>query len=339
MHLVLDRLRSAGAGPRHEQRLLRTWLAGKPLASAVHSRELPFPRSLLAALPEIELELDAIAAVSSEHAGEDGSVRLLSSLADGQAVESVLLLRDGLCVSSQVGCAVGCVFCMTGLSGLLRQLRSAEIVAQVVSARRRRIVRRVVFMGMGEPSHNLDAVLEAITLLGTHGDIGHKNLVFSTIGDRRVFERLLENEVRPALAISLHTTDAKLREELVPRGARMDPARLIALADDYARAVGHPIQYQWTLIEGVNDSDAELERLTELMQGRRGIVNLIPYNTVHGLDFKRPSIDRARKMSQHLHQHGVLCKLRRSAGQDVDGACGQLRARAAQPDQRVHSRA
>ncbi len=327
MQAILERIRSAGAGPRHEQRLLRTWLAGKPLGYAASRPDLAFSRALTAALPAIEGELDALARVMSEHAGEDGSMRLLLALADGQTVESVLLPRDGLCVSSQVGCAVGCVFCMTGRSGLLRQLTSAEIVAQVVIARRIRKVWRVVFMGMGEPSHNLVAVLEAITLLGTHGDIGHKNLVFSTIGDRRIFQRLLENEVKPALAISLHTTDAKLREELVPRGTRMDPAELISLADDYARATGHPIQYQWTLIEGVNDTDAELERLTELMQGRHGLVNLIPYNTVDGLPWKRPSIDRARRMSQHLHQHGVLCKLRRSAGQDVEGACGQLRAR------------
>ncbi len=307
--------------------MLRTWLAGRPLNSASTGHDLSFSRSLLEALPAIEAELEALVHVSSEHLGEDGSMRLLLALADGQTVESVLLMREGVCVSSQVGCAVGCVFCMTGRSGLLRQLRSAEILAQVVVARRRRKVRRVVFMGMGEPSHNLNAVLEAITLLGTHGDIGHKNLIFSTIGDRRVFQRLLENDVQPALAVSLHTTDANLREELVPRGTRMDPAELIALADDYANAVGHPIQYQWTLIEGVNDTQPELERLTELMQGRYGLVNLIPYNTIEGLDFKRPSVDRARAWSHYLHQHGVLCKLRRSAGQDVDGGCGQLRAR------------
>lgn len=325
---VLERIRAAGARPKHETRLLRAWLAGKALSAPMSRTDQPFPRSLIEALPAIEAELDAIARVESEHPGEDGSSRFLLALSDGKTVESVLLMRDSLCISSQVGCAVGCVFCMTGRSGLLRQLESREMVAQVVLARRRRLVRRVVFIGMGEPSHNLTNVLAAITVLGTYGEVGHKNIVFSTIGDPRVFERLLANPVRPALAISLHTTDARLRAELVPRGPRFDPADLIARADEYARAVGHPIQYQWTLIEGVNDSDAELERLTELMQGRHGLVNFIPYNTVDDLPYRRPSIDRARKMSQHLHQHGVLCKLRRSAGQDVDGACGQLRARA-----------
>ena len=128
----------------------------------------------------------------------------------GQTVESVLLPRDGVCVSTQVGCAVGCVFCMTGRDGLLRQLGSAEIVAHVFLARARRPIRRVVFMGMGEPAHNLDNVLDAIELLGTAGAIGHKNLVFSTVGDRRVFERLPQCDVKPALALSLHTTRACL---------------------------------------------------------------------------------------------------------------------------------
>ena len=327
MHVLVERLRKAGALPRHEARILRAWLCGQDLAVVGHTRDLRPKQTLLDELPAIQAEWDAIARIDSEHAGADGSLRCLHALQDGQTIESVLLLREGLCISSQVGCAVGCTFCMTGRSGLIRQLASREMLAQVALARRRRPVRRVVFMGMGEPSHNLTNVLEAITALGTHGELGHKNIVFSTVGDPRVFERLLTNPVKPALAVSLHTTDAALRAQLVPRGPRYEPADLIAASDDYARSVGHPIQYQWTLIEGVNDSDAELRRLTELMRGRHGIVNFIPYNTVDGLDYRRPSIDRARAMSRHLHQHGILCKLRRSAGQDVEGACGQLRAR------------
>jgi 23S rRNA (adenine2503-C2)-methyltransferase len=327
MQRVLELLRDAGAGPQHEKRLLRAWLLGKPLSDVTKARDLQLKKSLLEALPTIQRELDGIVRVESEHPGADGSLRFLLALHDDKSVECVLLLRDGVCISSQVGCAVGCVFCATGRSGLLRQLTSREMLAQVVLARRRRLVRRVVFMGMGEPSHNLGNVLEAITALGQHGDTGHKSLVFSTVGDPRVFERLLANPVKPMLAISLHTTKADLRAQLVPRGPRFDPAELIAAADDYARAVGHPVQYQWTLIEGVNDGDDELERLTELMRGRYGVVNFIPYNDVEDLPYKRPSIDRARAMSHHLHRHRILCKLRRSAGQDVDGACGQLRAR------------
>ncbi|HEY1077666.1 MAG TPA: hypothetical protein VGE51_13330, partial [Fontimonas sp.] len=216
-----------------------------------------------------------------------------------------------------------------GRSGLIRQLGSAEIVAQVVLARRRRPVRKVVFMGMGEPAHNLDAVLEAIELLGTLGAIGHKNLVFSTVGDRRVFERLGLGPVKPALALSLHTTDAALREQLLPRAPRIALDELVALGDDYARRTGYPIQYQWTLLDGINDSAAELDGIVRLLKGRYAVLSLIPYNAVDELPFRRPDADRARSIARELHRRGVLTKLRQSAGQDVDGGCGQLRARAA----------
>ena len=324
---LLDRWRELGAKPQHVRLLLRAWLAGRALDFHRDTREHPFPRALLAALPAIERELALGLQAVSEHAGEDGSSRLLLRLHDAQTIESVLLPRDGLCVSTQVGCAVGCVFCMTGKSGLLRQLTSLEILAQVALARRERTVKRVVFMGMGEPSHNLPAVLEVLSFLGREGGFAHKNLVFSTVGDAKVFDRLAAHDVKPALALSLHTTHANLREELLPRAPKIAPDELVRLADDYAHRTGHPIQYQWTLIEGVNDGDDELARLTELMRGKHGIVNFIPYNEIDGAEFRRPSLARARAMSQHLHQHGVLCKLRRSAGQDVEGACGQLRAR------------
>jgi 23S rRNA (adenine2503-C2)-methyltransferase len=327
VNTFLERLRASGAKPQHSRLILRAWLAGRALDFHRDTREHPFPRKLLDALPAIERELDLVAPPISEHPGEDGSSRLLLRLHDGQTIEIVLLPREGLCVSTQIGCAVGCVFCMTGKSGLLRQLSSREILAQVVLARRRRTVRRVVFMGMGEPSHNLPAVLEALTFLGGEGAFAHKNLVFSTVGDAKIFDRLAQHDVKPALALSLHTTSAKLREELLPRAPKIAPSELVRLADDYAHRTGHPIQYQWTLIEGVNDGDEELERLTELMREKHGIVNFIPYNQIEGVEFRRPSLARARAMSQHLHQHGVLCKLRRSAGQDVEGACGQLRAR------------
>ncbi len=255
-------------------------------------------------------------------------MRLLVELADGQTIESVLLPRDGVCVSTQVGCAVGCTFCMTGRSGLRRQLGSAEIVAQAVLARRLRPVKKFVFMGMGEPAHNMDNVLEAIDLLGTAGGIGHKNLVFSTVGDRRVFERLPQGPVKPGLALSLHSTKAELRARLLPRAPRIDPAELVELADEYCRATGYPIQYQWTLIEGVNDGDDELEGIVRLLKGKYAVMNLIPYNEVDGAGFRRPSRQRAEAMSLELYRNGILTKLRQSAGQDIAGACGQLRSRA-----------
>ena len=372
------RLRDLGAKPCHEDRLLRGWSQvssydrkGSPAATF-------FPLALRNELPAIEAELHGLARLRNEYPADvhaqnrpveahssfdklrtnglhsslspinsEGVARLLVELHDGQMVESVLLPRGGLCVSTQVGCAVGCVFCMSGRDGLLRQLGSAEIVAQVVLARRRRKVDKVVFMGMGEPAHNLDNVLEAIQLLGTHGNIGHKNLVLSTVGDLRVFERLMERYdpvsfpvhpfdklrangdgmVKPALALSLHTTDAALRARLLPRAPHIAIEELVERAEVYARATHYPVQYQWTLLEGINDSDTELDGIVQLLSGKYAIMNFIPFNDVSGLDYRRPSPERIATMVHTLRQHGILAKLRDSAGQEIEGACGQLRAR------------
>ncbi|HEY6095601.1 MAG TPA: RNA methyltransferase [Gallionellaceae bacterium] len=362
-----QRLHDLGAKPCHEDRLLRGWSQvssydrkGSPAATF-------FPQAMRDALPAIEAELNGLAQVHGEYrasghglntsnnpeshdrspsptlprsAGEGANVapraysnndevaRLLVQLHDGQMVESVLLPRGGLCVSTQVGCAVGCTFCMSGRHGLQRQLGSAEIVAQVVLARRRRAVSKVVFMGMGEPAHNLDNVLEAIHVLGTQGNIGHKNLVLSTVGDLRVFERLPQESVKPALALSLHTTDDALRAQLLPNAPRIPVAELVQHAEAYARATAYPVQYQWTLIEGVNDGDAELARIATLLAGKYAIMNFIPFNDVEGLPYRRPSPERLARIAGMLKQHGIVVQLRDSAGQEVEGACGQLRARA-----------
>ena len=130
-----------------------------------------------------------------------------------------------------------------------------------------------------------------------------------------------------ALALSLHTTNAELRAKLLPRAPRIDPEELIELGEIYARATGYPIQYQWTLLEGVNDSDEEMERLVSLLTGKYAMMNFIPYNAINGLEFKRPSWERAAQLAGYLHQHGIVSRLRDSAGQDIDGGCGQLRAR------------
>ena len=322
-----DRLRVLGAKPCHEVAVLRAWTQALPLDSGTRAAENFLPRRLRDALPALAAELRGLARLRSTHADASGAARLLVDLADGQSVESVLLPRDGVCVSTQVGCAVGCVFCMTGREGLQRSLASAEIVAQVALARSLRVVRKVVFMGMGEPAHNLDEVMAAIELLGTAGGIGHKNLVFSTVGDRRVFDRLPRGRVKPALALSLHSTFNDRREALLPRAPRLEPGLIVALGEDYARATHYPIQYQWTLLEGINDGDDEIEGIVRLLAGKYAVMNLIPYNAVDGLAFTRPAAQRASAMALALNERGVLTKLRDSAAQEVEGGCGQLRAR------------
>ncbi|MCQ4303564.1 rRNA methyltransferase [Stutzerimonas frequens] len=327
-----QRLADIGAKPRHIGRMTRAWLKGLPLDVGRRQQQAEdfLPLSVREGLPALSAEIDALARLRSEHPAADGSARLLVELGDGQMVESVLLPRDGLCVSSQVGCAVGCVFCMTGKSGLLRQLGSAEIVAQVALARRFRPVKKVVFMGMGEPAHNLDNVLEAIDLLGTEGGIGHKNLVFSTVGDLRVFERLPQQRVKPALALSLHSTDGALRQALLPRAPQIAPDELVELGESYARATGFPIQYQWTLLKGINDNQEEMDGILRLLKGKYAVMNLIPYNSLEDDAYQRPEGERIVQIVRYLHSRGVLTKVRNSAGQDIDGGCGQLRARAEQ---------
>ncbi len=322
-----QRLRALGAKPGHEELVVRAWTQGLPLDSGPRRPADFLPLALRNALPGLEADLSGLARLRSEHRGADGSARWLLELADGETIESVLLPRGGLCVSTQVGCAMGCVFCATGRGGLRRQLGSAEIVAQVVLARAERVVKKVVFMGMGEPAHNLDNVLEAIELLGGAGSIGHKNLVFSTVGDRRAFERLPRGRVKPALALSLHSTRAELRARLMPHAPRIDPEELVELGERYARASGYPIQYQWALLEGVNDGDQEVEGIARLLAGKYAVMNLIPYNRVDGLHYRRPAQERALTMARGLHARGILAALRNSAGQDVEGGCGQLRAR------------
>ena len=329
----IDELRQTltahGAGPSHVQRVLRLWLQAQPQDSGRRHIADFMPARLRTALPAWSAQAAALAQLRATYPAQDGSARLLVGLADGQSVESVLLPRAGLCVSTQVGCAVGCVFCMTGQGGLLRQLGSAEIVAQVALGRSLRPVRKVVFMGMGEPAHNLDNVMEAIELLGTVGGIGHKSLVFSTVGDPRVFERLPQGRVKPALALSLHTTRPELRARLLPRAPRIGIDELVQQAEHYARLTGYPVQYQWTLLQGINDTDEEVEGIVRLLRGKYAVMNLIPFNSVPALAYRRPSAERAAAMLRALHEGGVLAKLRQSAGQDVEAGCGQLRARAA----------
>lgn len=320
-------LAETGAGPGHISRFLRAWTHNRDLSAGRAHPENHFPHALLRATPGLRADLADLVRPVSEHPAEDGSRRLLLALRDGKTVETVILPRDGVCVSTQIGCAVGCGFCMTGRDGLIRQLGSAEIVAQVVHARSVATVRKVVFMGMGEPAHNLTAVLEAIDLLGQEGQIGHKQLVFSTVGDPRAFEALATRRIKPALALSLHTTQHALRRQLLPRAPDLSPLALVEAASQYAELSGYPVQVQWTLLEGVNDGDDELEAVGDLLRGRRMMLNLIPYNDVEGSGFRRPSWERAAEMARRLNRQGVYTRLRRSAGQDVEGGCGQLRAR------------
>ena len=321
-----QRLLALGAKPLHYGYVYRALFGIVPWPD---QNDPKFPKALREALPEIKAEIDGVLKVVDQHKGEEEeSLKLLFQLEDGHTIESVLLPRDGVCVSSQVGCAVGCVFCMTGQSGLIRQLTDLEIVAQVIEAKRQRPeTRKVVFMGMGEPSHNLKNVMSAIHFLGTYSQIPHKNLVLSTVGDQRVFDALNASSVKPALAISLHTTIKEKREKLLPRAGKVSIESLIEQAETYARQTGYPIQYQWTLMAGVNDDDEELINIRKLLTGKYALMNFIPVNAVENSPYRRPEWSRCKEMAGILKESHILAKFRHSAAQDVEGGCGQLRYR------------
>ena len=318
-----------GARPVHVRRLLTSWLEGRGFEEREVSRgRTPRrARSLEAALPSTLAFLDGLVEEVVRVDAVDDAARRVLRLRSGRTIESVDLPRAGLCVSTQVGCAVGCRFCKTGEDGLLQQLTPLEILAQVVHARRTRALKRVVFMGMGEPAHNLDAVLDAIDLLGHEGGFAHKNLVFSTVGEPKVFDRLAAGGVKPALALSLHTLDAAKRADMLPRAPKFEPLDLLDAALDYSDRTTHPLQLQWTLLDGWNDTDDEAVRLAAGLRGRRAIVNYIPFNTVEGSGFARPPVERCVQLVRRVRREGVVATLRFSAAQEVDGGCGQLRAR------------
>jgi 23S rRNA (adenine2503-C2)-methyltransferase len=260
---------------------------------------------------------------------DDGSIRLVVRLRDGELIETVAMPVGAVCVSTQVGCAVACRFCASGALGLKRNLHAREIVEQLVHARRTMRIDRVVYMGMGEPSHNVASVLEAIAWIAREGGIGPRRQTFSTIGSLALFERLAQAAVQPSLALSLHSADEAVRRRLVPNAAPEPLRDVVAAAGAYSRQQGVPVLFEWTLLAGINDRDEDVVQLVELVKGVRGAVNFIRWNPVEGMDFQPTSLARAVELREAVKAHGILATIRASTGRDVDAACGQLRRRAA----------
>jgi len=257
----------------------------------------------------------------------DGTVKLLLGLHDGKKVETVAMPVGACCVSTQVGCAVGCRFCASGLFGVERNLSVDEILEQVVHCRRVMRINRVVFMGMGEPSHNLDNVMEAVARIREEVLVSPRRQTFSTVGGVKALERMRTFAVRPCLALSLHLADEARRRELLPRAHKDPLADIVAAADAYGRDVGTPVQFEWTLLAGVNDSDGDMDQLCELLRGVRGYVNFIVYNPVAGLPFTAPPRERIVQLVRTVKLRGILATIRDSSGPDAQAACGQLRLR------------
>ena len=273
---------------------------------------------------------------------EDGdTTKLLLNLSDGTPVETVLIQyeptkigghpRSTICVSTQVGCAMGCVFCATGQMGFERNLKAEEIVAQVIHfaellQKRNQHITNLVFMGMGEPLANYDETIRAVKLL-THPrgfGIGQRNITISTIGIIPGIDRLAEEDLQIGLAISLHAPNDTLRKKLVPTAIPNSVEELVAAGKRYFKRTGRRVTFEYALIENINDSPQIARELAALLEGNGSHVNLIPINPTAG-NFSRPSQKSVLEFEKILRRSGVNCTVRVEKGSEISAACGQLR--------------
>lgn len=306
-----------GYSPRWAARLRRQVLAGL---------EPELPPGLAAALAG-RVRLLTIQLARSASA-PDGAEKLLLRLADGQGIEAVRLpgkVHGSACLSTQVGCAMACAFCASGLLGVRRNLEIHELLEQVALLRRRGPVARLVLMGAGEPTQNLGAVDAALRVLRDEGGLGPRHVLLSTVGPVSAVERVTALGLRLTLALSLHALERDLRAALIPTQARVEPRELLAAADAHAAATGRPYQVEYVLLGGLNDSQAQARDLAAALRGRRAHVSLIPWNPVAEQPFSPPAAESAACFLGQLRAAGVSATLRRTVGGAAHAACGQLR--------------
>lgn len=289
---------------------------------------------------------------------DDGSLKVLWKLHDGNTIESVVLPRalkqrkqipifsdstgqpesigrNTVCVSSQVGCAMACDFCLTGKQGLIRNLTHSEILAQVDELKKIRPITNIVFMGMGEPLHNLSEVLLAIEALKKSRSFSRRKILVSTSGLVPALDALANTGVR--LAISLNATTDEVRNQIMPVNRKYPIAELIGAAKKYAQTVRQTVMLEYVLLAGLNDSLEDQERLFELAQGWDCKVNLIPFNSfsvnlpsgILNAPYVRPAPDRVKQFQHSLVSRGITATVRYSGGDDVSAACGQLQSQGA----------
>ncbi len=270
----------------------------------------------------------------------DGTEKLLVQLQDGGLVECVLL-RDGerrsICVSSQVGCAMGCVFCASGLDGVMRNLTSGEILEQMLCLQRLlpadERLSHIVMMGMGEPLANLDNVVQALSWASREKGLGisPRRVTISTVGLPPAIEKLARTDSRFHLAISLHAPNDDLRNELVPVNQKIGIRKLLQAADEYFRVSGRKLTFEYVLLADINDQPEHARQLARLMKGRTAILNVIPYNPVEGLPYRTPSSNSIRQFREILQAAKIVVKFRQRKGDKINAACGQLRRQKVHP--------
>jgi 23S rRNA (adenine2503-C2)-methyltransferase len=273
--------------------------------------------------------------VEQRKTSEDGTEKLLYRLHDGNTIEGVLIPGPGgrltLCVSSQVGCASGCGFCLTGSGGLVRNLTVAEIVNQVFAARKiagDKVISNIVLMGTGEPLSNYAPVRTFIEISTDREGMGFspKKVTLSTCGLAPMIERLADDRVEVSLAVSLNATTDDVRDRIMPVNRTYPIARLMQALHHYCRTSGNTVTIEYVLFKGVNDFFEDAKRLTELLEGLPCMINLLMFNPFPGSVFERPDEKHVYSFRDFLLNHGCVTVVRNSRGRDINAACGQLRA-------------
>ncbi|VEP13436.1 putative dual-specificity RNA methyltransferase RlmN [Hyella patelloides LEGE 07179] len=312
--------------PAYRGKQLYQWLYQKGARSL--SEITVFPKKFRESVAEYPIGRSEI---HFESTAPDSTRKYLLRLADGLIIEAVGIptaKRLTVCVSSQVGCPMACDFCATGKGGFTRNLKAYEIVDQVLTVQEDfgQRVSNVVFMGMGEPLINLDEVVSAVKSLNKDVGIGQRSLTISTVGISDRIRQLAEHKLQVTFAVSLHASNQKLREELIPNAKNYRLPQLLAECREYVEITGRRVTFEYILLSEVNDSPQHAQELIKHLKGFQTHVNLIPYNPISEADYQRPSQQRIEKFTNVLQKAKIAVSVRYSRGLEANAACGQLRA-------------
>jgi 23S rRNA (adenine2503-C2)-methyltransferase len=311
-------------------RQIRRWVIANRAESLEQMTDLP--QSLRA---ELAAEFVPLGTTVDRHLeARDGTHKLLLRLDDGELIECVLIQEAGrhtACISTQVGCGMGCVFCASGLNGVARNLTTGEILEQLVRLRNllppgERLT-HIVVMGMGEPLANLEHLLEALEVAGCKEglDIGARHITISTVGLPAKIRRLADLGKQYHLAVSLHAPNDRVRTQIVPTNDKTGLDPILAAADYFFERTGRQVTFEYVLLCGLNDSPGHAGELAARLSGRHAHVNLIPFNDVEGLPYGRPTQEALTAFTAELRRAGLSVKVRKRKGSEIDAACGQLR--------------
>ncbi len=269
----------------------------------------------------------------------DGTVKYLFEFSDGECVESVVMkykYGNSICVSTQVGCAMGCTFCASTKAGRVRNLTAGEILGQVYRAQTDtgERISHIVLMGIGEPLDNFDNVMKFLQMVSNEQglNIGQRNISLSTCGIVPKIHELAERNLQITLSISIHSPTDELRTSMMPINKKYPISELIEACRSYVKTTGRRISFEYSLIKGVNDSPECAEKLCELLRGMLCHVNLIPVNTIEQSDYRKSDKEAIEKFKNIIEKHKITATVRRKLGADINAACGQLRRESKQLD-------